>query len=883
MNRWEAMSHTCSKCSRINPDDAVYCYYDGFALNGHAGGRGPVSVGSQAFGNPFIFPSGRTCRSFDELAIACQEEWDAARDLLQQGFLGAFFGGLGRADLALAAEEAKRFPDHDRGLDQLLAKLPTDVLNEPQLHVEPEALNLGTVKAGEDRELMLHLDNQGMRLLYGTVTCEDTPWLVLGDKPGVPKKIFQFGHEMGIPVHVVGKHLRASNKPLEGKLVIESNGGDFLVGVRAEVPVKPYPGSGVLAGAKSPRQVAEKAKANPKEAALLFEKGEVAEWYKSNGWTYPVQGPAASGLGAVQQFFEALGLTPAPKVTISDRSVTLQASAGDNNLRHTLEIKTDEKKPVYAHGSSNVPWLEVSRAKLNGRVATITLTIPTVPNKPGETLTGKVTVQSNGNQRFVVPVTLQIGGNFNFTDDVPEPMPILEPEPIVSAAPAPLAAVETYVPPPVRVRRQQPPSWGHAVPAALLALALLILVIVDVTGSGKGDRGGKSKGPKDGVGGAQSIKDLEKIIKDEKVALSVKFSDDQRFGLSISGQHDPKNRRDNKKLTFEYNGFTNNTIVKIDDSDFYFGRSGGQNRWLKKNEEVVPDRYWRSTMRMGGIKNVVVTQNVMLVPGSSKQLDTALIFYTIKNEDTSDHFVALRMMLDTYIGANDGVPFTVSGEKGFLTTLRVFPDKKLPDYIEAVENPNEDPAKRGTVARLGLKDIRLPGITIDEPVKLVVCRYPQNPQQGWDWQYAPMNAGDKPDSCVVLYWGEERVLKKGGTRHVGFTYGLSTLGQLPGSGTPAGGNLLLSVPDNVYENKEFVVTAYVYNAREGEKVTLELPDGLSLADGESAEKAVSETARRTTVFWKVKAGKKGSYDIKATSPKSKTSTEVVVKGKSLFG
>jgi len=331
------MAHTCSKCSRINPDDAAYCYYDGFALNGHAGGRGPVSVGSQTFGNPFIFPSGRTCRSFDELAIACQEEWEAARDLLQQGFLGAFFGGLGRADLALAADEAKRFPDHDRGLDQLLAKLPTEVLQEPQLRVEPEALNLGTVTAGQDRELTLHLDNQGMRLLYGTVTCEDTPWLALGDKPGAHQKMFQFGHEMSVPVHVVGKHLRASNKTLEGKLVVESNGGDFLVTVRAEVPVKPYPGNGVLAGAKSPRQVAEKAKAHPKEAAVLFEKGEVAEWYKSNGWTYPVQGPSASGLGAVQQFFEALGLTPAPKVTISDRSVSLQGNAGDNNLRHVLE------------------------------------------------------------------------------------------------------------------------------------------------------------------------------------------------------------------------------------------------------------------------------------------------------------------------------------------------------------------------------------------------------------------------------------------------------------------------------------------------------------------------------------------------------------------
>ena len=200
----------------------------------------------------------------------------------------------------------------------------------------------------------------------------DTPWLTLGEGKGVAEKIFQCTHEEKFTVHVKGAKLRANNKPIEGKLVIDSNGGEpVTVIVRCTVPVKPYPGSGPLAGARTPRQVAEKAKANPKGAALLFEKGEVAHWYKSNGWTYPVQGPTAAGVGAVQQFFEALGLTPPPKVEISHRSVALNGNVGDQNIRHVLEIKTEEKRPVYAHGASNQPWIEVSRAKLNGRVAVI--------------------------------------------------------------------------------------------------------------------------------------------------------------------------------------------------------------------------------------------------------------------------------------------------------------------------------------------------------------------------------------------------------------------------------------------------------------------------------------------------------------------------------
>src|SRR5207245_1464748 len=146
--------------------------------------------------------------------------------------------------------------------------------------------------------------------------------------------------------------------------------------VRADVPVKPFSGAGLLAGVRSPRQVAEKAKEKPKEAAVLFESGEVAAWYKSNGWTYPVQGPSASGLGAVQQFFEALGLTPPPRVQLKDKEVTFQGNVRDSNLRHTLEVFTEEKKPIYASGVSDQPWLEVSRVKLKGRIAQLMLTVP---------------------------------------------------------------------------------------------------------------------------------------------------------------------------------------------------------------------------------------------------------------------------------------------------------------------------------------------------------------------------------------------------------------------------------------------------------------------------------------------------------------------------
>ena len=101
----------------------------------------------------------------------------------------------------------------------------------------------------------LHLTNQGMRLLFGSVV-SDCPWLVLGEGLGQPQKIFQAGLEARIAVQVRGQLLRAGGKPLEGHLIVESNGGSSTVTVRAEVPVRPFP-DGVLSGALNPRQVVD--------------------------------------------------------------------------------------------------------------------------------------------------------------------------------------------------------------------------------------------------------------------------------------------------------------------------------------------------------------------------------------------------------------------------------------------------------------------------------------------------------------------------------------------------------------------------------------------------------------------------------------------------
>jgi hypothetical protein len=498
------MAQTCARCSCCNPDEALFCHHDGAPLR--AASADTVDPGSRPFPMPFVFPSGQSCRTFDQLALACLQNWSAAQELLKDGFLAGFLGGIGRADLAQVAREAAKNPDPDRGLDQLLARLPARSVEPPRLFVEPRAINLGRLKPGDDSRIELRLRNGGMGLLHGSIDCEEGVWVSLGDTPGVRQKHFQFLDHAEIAVQVVGQQLRANSKPLEARLTLQWNGGTETVVLTADVPVKPFP-EGALAGATSPREAASKAKLDPRGAARLFETGAVAGWYKDNGWTYPVQGTAASGVASVQQFFEALGLTTPPKVEIDQTQISMAGRPGET-LLHTLKVSTAEKRPVYARAVTDRPWLQVNGVDLEGRSATVHLAVNPVPDSPGETLNAKVIVLANGNQRFVVPVVVSVvgtraprSGALPVARVVAAEAVAATPSPSLSRAAAPILGVAVDEPPPYatpvepprrdsrvdregydRPRRRQRREGGrarHLIPVALLALALIGTVVRD--------------------------------------------------------------------------------------------------------------------------------------------------------------------------------------------------------------------------------------------------------------------------------------------------------------------------------------------------------------------------------------------------------------------
>ena len=127
----------CPRCQRANPEGSGFCYFDGVALQVGVDGAASRLI------QEFTFPSGRRCRSFEELAQVCLDEWPAARDLLRQGAFHKYFSGIGRHDLARAAQEALTQTNTDIALTNFVGALPVARSSAMKIDIHPRRAALG--------------------------------------------------------------------------------------------------------------------------------------------------------------------------------------------------------------------------------------------------------------------------------------------------------------------------------------------------------------------------------------------------------------------------------------------------------------------------------------------------------------------------------------------------------------------------------------------------------------------------------------------------------------------------------------------------------------------------------------------------------------------
>jgi hypothetical protein len=351
----------CPRCQRANPDAAAFCYFDGAELRARAGGAAAPLYNRMA--QEFVFPSGRRCRTYDELAQACEDDWSAAKGLLKQGAFRQFFAANGRADLVRATQEAMALPDADMGLTTFVGALPASKVQTPRLDLSPRRILLGNLLAGETRQVPLTVSNEGQGTLQGTLTVsEGGDWLkIAGASNGQAALKTPRTQQLTLQVDTRGL---PSLQTYGAKLTVVTNGGVAEVPVRMDLVPHGF-SRPPFQGVKAPREMAERMRSQPKAAVPLMESGEIARWFAANGWDFPVRGPQARGVAGIQQFFEAMGLSRPPAVQVSQADVRLRCQYPEV-VRHRIRLHTSSRKWVYAHVESDSPWLRVLTPDVSG-------------------------------------------------------------------------------------------------------------------------------------------------------------------------------------------------------------------------------------------------------------------------------------------------------------------------------------------------------------------------------------------------------------------------------------------------------------------------------------------------------------------------------------
>jgi hypothetical protein len=331
-------------------------------------------------------------------------------------------------------------------------------------------------------------------------------------------------------------------------------------------------------------------------------------------------------------------------------------------------------------------------------------------------------------------------------------------------------------------------------------------------------------------------------------------------GLGFAGIHDfgVRTRHGDHRLTFSPIGKTNNTMLRLDGRDVPIGRLNNYVVQDFPSEGTIeaPDAEKRGGLvnkQMGHLKDqdeyttigqfrdIRVTQKTAYEYGeTSRRRDTIRLTYTLQNTGATDHAVGLRVLLDTFIGENDGVPFLVPGREGVVTTPLVLTGDDVPDTIHALEKPDL------TDATMTVVKLRFGGNDGERPSKVVICHWPgERGSATWDVNVTnPIGE----DSAVAVYF-DPKPLRPLEARTFGFTYGLGDLANRESTNDRL--RILATAPN---AGGPCRIQAIVQRPRAGQKVRLTLPAELTLAAGETAEKPLTVPARYsvTQESWVVK-------------------------------
>lgn len=241
--------------------------------------------------------------------------------------------------------------------------------------------------------------------------------------------------------------------------------------------------------------------------------------------------------------------------------------------------------------------------------------------------------------------------------------------------------------------------------------------------------------------------------------------------------------------------------------------------------------------RTGTYKGIEVTQSFRIVSSPATGLDDLVeIKFVSKNTTADSHDVGHRTMLDTMIGRNDRAPFRTGGEA--FTTGREFTGADIPSAWQALDQI----ANPGLVAYA-----RLLGAGVNPAPDKVQFGNWSDMHSYNIWNYVVDPAQENGDSAVSVIW-EPKPLAPGESRSYVTYYGLGDASSATGETLAL--TILAEAKASVSEEGEgyeaYSITALVENtgstSAENVYVTLNLPEGMSLALGETLTKNLGTIA-----------------------------------------
>ncbi|MBU1076237.1 MAG: OmpA family protein [Spirochaetes bacterium] len=313
-----------------------------------------------------------------------------------------------------------------------------------------------------------------------------------------------------------------------------------------------------------------------------------------------------------------------------------------------------------------------------------------------------------------------------------------------------------------------------------------------------------------------------------------------RFIIKTTGGDPNLPSSKNVLLLYESDPPNSFTTIRIDNEDFVFGDEPG--KCVKRLNITAGDMncVWQ-------IKNILITQTIRFVKGpATGKENTVEISYLIKNKDLKPHTVGIRIMLDTFLGEQDGAPFRIP-DVGPVINESEYKDPNIPQYWYVYDD-------------LIRPRIQAQGLLLNEgwqsPDKVILASCIRFMRRLWDFDVDEKRTfrrtpSDSSDSAIAIYWKG----KKLGNEE---EYKVETYFGLYDSTVVEGNlfNVSVSGPSRV-SDEPFLVNTDVQNKTpyKTDDITavIVLPDELKLQEGEEEEKNVGALLPReiNRISWQV--------------------------------